>query len=837
MAMSPPHTATTITSPVIGHFTPGPSTSNSFAMGPPPPSPSLQQVPPSPFLPFHFQQQQQQQPQPHHQVLLQQGEGAIDATNDYASVLSSSSSYTNLYAPSTTTTSGSEASASGYVFVESVSGDGSVTGSGSGSATQYGPEHPYATQQLQQQQQQQQQSQHPPPPHFSHSFGSTSFHQIQHQNNNGQPLSPTSFTSASPGLTSVITSTSPGMTTTTNQSSWGMGESPDKHSGIVVGYPQHQHQHPAHQHLHHQQHPPLSTSMASSSSQGAHGHGLYALPDLTSKVYWPSQELRVERMVVGGGAGEGYDQQQQQQQQQQHRHPSMQQVPPGQQAQQKQQRHIRQQSMSAAGMAAAEAATAASASSAASSSSKHQIGLADILADGFYEEAILRRRGSLAPSMTGGPQLLHSPSGVGQGHTPPPPGFFGGDEDETGAQHLSREDPLATQVWKLYARTKATLPHAQRMENLTWRMMAMALRKRREGGNGAGIGMMRSPASGNEVVMAGLDANANLGEATDVERMAEEAAARALVLAGSEEDVKALTVDGGGQFRSKVAVAVSVSTPPTAAMTTTTTTTTAAAASATGSASLEKERGRNIDKGRKPKMRVEGFHTGQGGEEDEEFADVMEWRAASRSRSRAPGAMEWRAASQSRSRSRPPMALGLGAMNMAFQHGGAPAGMIGHSSPGLSTGYPNGGSLGPSGVFRPGGVRDPVMWIPQTFEESPPAVQEGTSHSSAIAIPNASQGSQRQLEDESGGNIAGVDRNEEKDVDVEVMAMSSGSGSVGPGVSLLTKGLQMFSESPPSAGVDFFRGHFNRPGSAIVGQHVTLSQSLRDKGVQYDGAR
>jgi GATA-binding protein, other eukaryote len=45
---------------------------------------------------------------------------------------------------------------------------------------------------------------------------------------------------------------------------------------------------------------------------------------------------------------------------------------------------------------------------------------------------------------------------------------------------LQREDPLATQVWRMYARTKANLPHAQRMENLSWRMMALALKKKRE---------------------------------------------------------------------------------------------------------------------------------------------------------------------------------------------------------------------------------------------------------------------------------------------------------------------------------------------------------------------
>ena len=41
-----------------------------------------------------------------------------------------------------------------------------------------------------------------------------------------------------------------------------------------------------------------------------------------------------------------------------------------------------------------------------------------------------------------------------------------------------QKDPLAIQMWRLYARTKANLPHAQRMENLTWRMVGMALRRK-----------------------------------------------------------------------------------------------------------------------------------------------------------------------------------------------------------------------------------------------------------------------------------------------------------------------------------------------------------------------
>ena len=55
------------------------------------------------------------------------------------------------------------------------------------------------------------------------------------------------------------------------------------------------------------------------------------------------------------------------------------------------------------------------------------------------------------------------------------PGESGTDPDA-----LAKNDPLATQVWKMYARTKATLPHQQRMENLTWRMMALALKKKRD---------------------------------------------------------------------------------------------------------------------------------------------------------------------------------------------------------------------------------------------------------------------------------------------------------------------------------------------------------------------
>lgn len=46
---------------------------------------------------------------------------------------------------------------------------------------------------------------------------------------------------------------------------------------------------------------------------------------------------------------------------------------------------------------------------------------------------------------------------------------------------MRKNDPLGTQIWKLYSKTKSQLPNQERMENLTWRMMAMNLkRKERE---------------------------------------------------------------------------------------------------------------------------------------------------------------------------------------------------------------------------------------------------------------------------------------------------------------------------------------------------------------------
>ncbi|KAF5386013.1 hypothetical protein D9615_002520 [Tricholomella constricta] len=88
----------------------------------------------------------------------------------------------------------------------------------------------------------------------------------------------------------------------------------------------------------------------------------------------------------------------------------------------------------------------------------------------FSEELFGPARSSLSPQATSpftSPKISGSPV-LQSAELAPDPG------------QLAREDPLATQVWKMYARTKATLPNAQRMENLTWRMMALALKKKKD---------------------------------------------------------------------------------------------------------------------------------------------------------------------------------------------------------------------------------------------------------------------------------------------------------------------------------------------------------------------
>ncbi|KAF7551146.1 hypothetical protein G7046_g7791 [Stylonectria norvegica] len=52
-------------------------------------------------------------------------------------------------------------------------------------------------------------------------------------------------------------------------------------------------------------------------------------------------------------------------------------------------------------------------------------------------------------------------------------------DDQQSIDKMQHDDPLATQVWKFFSKTKQQLPNQHRMENLTWRMMALKMRKTR----------------------------------------------------------------------------------------------------------------------------------------------------------------------------------------------------------------------------------------------------------------------------------------------------------------------------------------------------------------------
>lgn len=73
--------------------------------------------------------------------------------------------------------------------------------------------------------------------------------------------------------------------------------------------------------------------------------------------------------------------------------------------------------------------------------------------------------------------------------------------DEDSAELLSRKDPIAAQVWRMFHKAKNTMPNGARMENLTWRLMSMTLRKRREegaGADGAAGTVSQAPSPGTE---------------------------------------------------------------------------------------------------------------------------------------------------------------------------------------------------------------------------------------------------------------------------------------------------------------------------------------------------
>ncbi|TDL24175.1 hypothetical protein BD410DRAFT_820374 [Rickenella mellea] len=190
----------------------------------------------------------------------------------------------------------------------------------------------------------------------------------------------------------------------------------------------------------------------------------------------------------------------------------------------------------------------------AADTSKSPAIFSDILADDFF---VLRPGNAVASPVSRGSPDLRASADLEAANAEP--------------ERLAKEDPLATQVWKMYARTKASLPHAQRMENLTWRMMTLALKKSRE----------------DEAKAAEL-------KGKELERQGSEASAAQTTRNEAESSARSAAL-------------------PT-------------------QASPDQTRGRRPDKAA-ARVRVVGFEgKNQDGEEEEDTG--MDWRAISRSRSR-----------------------------------------------------------------------------------------------------------------------------------------------------------------------------------------------------------
>ncbi|WVF71596.1 hypothetical protein IAT40_006404 [Kwoniella sp. CBS 6097] len=158
--------------------------------------------------------------------------------------------------------------------------------------------------------------------------------------------------------------------------------------------------------------------------------------------------------------------------------------------------------------------------------------------------------------------------------------------EEGTPEEMARKDPLATQVWKAYAKAREVLPNGQRMENLTWRMMHLTLKRKEED--------------------AALAAAAAAAAQEKQEQQAREA----------REAREAMEARAARAAREAEAA---LPTP------------------------VEAERGR-----RKGKSRIVGF---AGASNPSPDGMDIDWRAASRSRSRMAMDIDWRGSSRSRSRS------------------------------------------------------------------------------------------------------------------------------------------------------------------------------------------
>ncbi|PWN48696.1 hypothetical protein IE53DRAFT_370381 [Violaceomyces palustris] len=214
------------------------------------------------------------------------------------------------------------------------------------------------------------------------------------------------------------------------------------------------------------------------------------------------------------------------------------------------------------------------------------------------------------------------------------------DEDEVDPEEMSKKDPLATQVWRMYAKQRSQLPNGARMENITWRMMAMTLRKKREQERAELEGRADSEGFGNR---SEGDASVPLSPSNPSRSFPNSRRSSGSNPAGDFEESANSVQHRKGQLQAMTSIA-----PPPEAR---------SVKGKTRFAEVieqeEEERGRRGRSSRTPEAASSRCSGGTG------KIDIMDWRmkSKSRSRSRSVSAMDvdWRGVS--RSRSRPPQRL------------------------------------------------------------------------------------------------------------------------------------------------------------------------------------
>lgn len=221
-------------------------------------------------------------------------------------------------------------------------------------------------------------------------------------------------------------------------------------------------------------------------------------------------------------------------------------------------------------------------------------------------------------------------------------GVDGQDEEELEGEidpdEMAKKDPLATQVWKMYAKQKSTLPNGARMENLTWRMMALTLRKKKEQERlEAAEREGRTPGSENPSLTSYSDVASNLDLSQPTSPRTSLPNSRRS--SGSQNDLQksngfdASTNHIKGHLQGLTSITAATRAPPPNVI---------KGRARFAEAVEQEERGRKGRGSRTPES--------YGQQED----DGMDWRAKSKSRSRSRSVsamdMDWRGKSRSRSR-------------------------------------------------------------------------------------------------------------------------------------------------------------------------------------------